>query len=189
MIGSIEQPQQIMLILMAGLAGVGKTTLAYNLGRELGYPVYDKDYMKDSFLKWGFSNKDAGWYAFDMWLDITKDTLIKQKISVILDSSALHPFIFAQAKEFAYLANAQLKIIHCHVENDIRLERLKMRETRPSQQNVIATAYDDDAQSFSHLPRELTYHLDTIVPPEQCVLKAMAYLRAETPQYIASGAT
>jgi len=37
---------RLTLVLMAGLPGAGKTTLAYALGRELGWQVIDKDTYK-----------------------------------------------------------------------------------------------------------------------------------------------
>ena len=46
-----KELKQPTLALMAGLPGVGKTTLANELGLRLGWVVIDKDSIKDSLLE------------------------------------------------------------------------------------------------------------------------------------------
>ncbi len=58
--GNRKPPVGPTLVLMAGLAGTGKTSLALALGNRLGWPVIDKDTGKSGLLELGVSEELAG---------------------------------------------------------------------------------------------------------------------------------
>jgi predicted kinase len=55
-----------MLVLMAGVTGTGKSTLAGALGSSLGWPVVDKDIANSSMLVVGISASVAAPLAYDL---------------------------------------------------------------------------------------------------------------------------
>jgi predicted kinase len=91
----MDGSEQRTLVLMAGLPGAGKTTLALALGRALGWPVVDKDTLKSPLLKLGIANEVAGPASYTLLLALARDLLVHQRLSVILDSPAAYPRVVA----------------------------------------------------------------------------------------------
>src|SRR5947207_8457854 len=103
------------LVLMAGLPGAGKTTLAAALGRTLQWPVLDKDWLKSSLLNQdlGTSMEITGTIAYELLFAMAEDLLVRQLLSIILDTPARYPFILNRANKLAQEAGAQLKVVLC----------------------------------------------------------------------------
>jgi len=168
------------LVLMAGLPGVGKTTLAFALGRELRWAVLEKDLLKEPFLeapehKENFDEYTAGWAAYENSLKFTEDFLVKQQLSVILDTSLLHPFILERAKELTARSGAQLKIILCEVDEDTRQHRLRTRKTRISQTKAHLVP-KEVAKQFEQLDPSSYKKIETKPSPETYVEEALTYV-------------
>src|SRR2546421_636920 len=147
------------LVVMAGFPGVGKTTLAYAIGTALQWPVLDKDRLKSLLLNMDkdMSKEDAGTIAYELFFTIAEDFLIRQRISVILDSSALHLFIIERAVALVRSADAQLKIVLCNAEQCVRIARIAKRKTHPLpfQVDMVpmgTSVANEGLQRFTHLP-------------------------------------
>lgn len=140
------------LVLMAGFPGTGKTTLANRLGQRLHWQVIDKDGIKEGYMLEGLSDDDAAWYAYEKSLTRISISLNIAKASIILDSSAMRDFVWNAAKQIAHNAGADLRVLHCMVDNDVRMQRLQKRNTRISQQNVATYTIQPDLSQFIHLP-------------------------------------
>ncbi len=164
-----------LLVLMAGLPGTGKTTLAARLGNILRWPVLDKDVIKSSLMEVGLAEEAAGWAAFDNLFMLAQDVLVKQRISVILDSSAMHPFIVERASEIAQAAGVPLKVILCTAETSTRQRRLRARDDRNWRARVYHLVIDDEENRFVHLPPD-TLIVSTQVPFEEYLEQAVVYL-------------
>ncbi len=171
--------QQPTLILMAGLPGAGKTTLAHALGRALRWLVLDKDMYKSLFATIGMTDHLASALAYELSFDIALDILTRQRMSVIFDSGALHPFILNHATAIIDQANAQLKVILCSVSSEERYSRLSKRSTSLSPLHTKygeAIALQDDPRLFAHLPAH-TLVMHTTKPLEECVTLALNYIK------------
>jgi predicted kinase len=167
---------QLIFLLFAGLPGVGKTTLSYELGRRLKWHVIDKDALKKEFMDQGLENEAAGYIAYEQAFETAYHILTNEKRSVILDSAALQKFIVARALEsISTIPYVKLKVILCVADRDLRNERMRKR---PSQ---ITTVHVDPAtivhyfQIFSHLP-ENTFILYTNRPLKESLADAIEYL-------------
>src|SRR5690349_19338874 len=88
----LMQNAKLTLVLMAGLPGAGKTTLARILSRELKWHIIDKDQHKEVLLKQGLDEEKAGYAAYELSFATARDMLTKLQASVILDTSALFTF-------------------------------------------------------------------------------------------------
>ncbi len=164
-----------LLVLMAGLPGTGKTTLAAGLGAILRWPVLDKDVIKSSLMEVGLAEEAAGWAAFDAFFMLAQDVLVKQQLSVILDSSAMHPFIVERANEIARVAGVPLKVILCTAEASTRQRRLRARDDRNWRARVYYLIIDDEENRFVHLPAD-TLIVSTQAPFEEYLEQAIIYL-------------
>ena len=168
------------LLMMAGLPGAGKSTLARALSRELGWHVIDKDAHKEVLLEHGIDIEAAGYIAYELAFRIISDELVKQKTSVIFDTAGLQPFILERVREIvSYGENAELKIILCVADRDLRHHRVL---TRPKQITTIRadpTTMADYYYIFRHLPPDMLM-LNTRKPFEECLQAAKEYLFADT---------
>ena len=172
---------------MAGFGGSGKTTLAHVVGEQLQWPVIDKDVLKSKIVRTipGLSIDMASKLAYELLFTLAREYIVIQRISVILDTSAA----FASVAEFAHdlveEADANLKILFCKVDGQIRHVRLQQRnnhDTRGRQLPVdTSVRVKENWNLFDHLPLEYLIELDTSQALEEYLQRALLYLREERP--------
>ncbi len=171
---------QPTFVMMAGLPGAGKTTLAYALGRAFQWQVINKDNYKYVLLKQGLNDESAAKAAYELSFAMARDILTKQESSVILDCAALHRFILDNVKDICDIANAQLKVILCVADRDLRNYRQRTRPYQPTNIRVDPATIADYLQHFKHLPPEPgTLNLYTFTPFEECLTQARDYVIGE----------
>jgi predicted kinase len=170
------QPPVPTLVLIAGAPGAGKTTLALALGRIVSWPVIDKDSLKSPLLTSGISSELAGSASYALLLEMAHDLLVRQRLSIILDSPAHYPSVLERVREITSYVGARLKIIRCIANQELRKQRIIERTARPSQWTIDAGLTDEqERQMFEHFPSDILI-VDTDHPLEQCVAEALAYL-------------
>src|SRR5258708_34586248 len=81
------------LLLMAGLAGTGKTELASVMSAKLNWRILNRDKLKYALLEKGVEAEQAGWIAFEQLFTLIKEALLRGE-SVIIDTSNEKPFVF-----------------------------------------------------------------------------------------------
>lgn len=177
----------LTLILMAGMPGTGKTSLALALGQTWSWPVIDKDSLKSPLLTSGVSPEQAGPASYILMLELAQDLLVKQHLSVILDSPGRFPFVLERVKAMTEQGGAHLKIIQCVAPRQLRNQRLTRRPARPSQWREDAGLSDEEEREmFAHLPAD-TLVLDTSCSLEDCLALAYAYVCQEEEQVNSEG--
>jgi len=171
-------PADRTLLLMAGLRGTGKTTLALALSRNLGWPALDKDTLKSAMLASGVAEALAGPASYELLFALGHDLIVEQRLCVILDSPAGYPSVVERAREIAQEGGAMLKVILCLAEQGLRNERVAARLNRPSQplKPDGSSTPGDGRRRFDHLPAG-TFLLTTAAPIEAVLAEALAYLR------------
>ena len=168
------------LVLMAGLPGAGKSTLASRLGLDLGWVVIDRDNFKDylledAMLKERIAEDTAGWTSYEVFFKNAHDLLVNQRQSIILDTSTLRRFIFERARELAMAAGAEFKVILCQVDEKTRQHRLRTRKQRLSQ--VYSRFVPEEAAKlFDGLLPEHTLKVWTKDPIKKYEEKALDYI-------------
>ncbi|SRR5579883_672989 len=116
------------LIAMKGMAGCGKSTLARALSRELGWPLIDKDDIKD--LLDGHAQA-SGPLSYAIMFNIARRQLW-QGLSVICDSPLTGEVSYEKARSAARETHASLAIIECICSDESRwMQRIDDRKRLP----------------------------------------------------------
>ncbi len=167
---------RLTLVMMAGLPGTGKTTLAYALHGALGWRVIDKDEHRIILLNQGLDEELAANEAYEHSFAEIRNALMNEQASVIFDTAAMHRSIVDTVKEIADSAEGvQLKVILCVVDREERDNRLRTRPFPHTRIAVEPATIADYLQYFDHLPQDkLT--LFTNAPLEECLSKAKEYV-------------
>jgi predicted kinase len=104
--------------------------------------------------------------------------LIVRGASVILDSSALYDPIVPEAQRIVRsTTDAQLKIILCSADDDVRYERIRKK---PGQDALISddpATRDKYLQYYKRLPSD-KLELDMSQPLDRCLAVALDYLQS-----------
>lgn len=120
------------LILFSGLPGTGKSSLAEAVGRELGIPVYAKDWLEATLVSSGLISDNRhpslGFTGYEL-LTLLAERQLKLSQSVILDCVASTESIRSRWRELAYQYKASWLVLECIcADESLHRERLAKRE-------------------------------------------------------------
>lgn len=147
-----ETGDEPVLVLMAGLPGTGKSTVARAIGMTFGWAVIDKDVIVTSLLDSGVAEPVAQPASYAAMFALGLDMLGFQRRSVILDGPAGLPISTAQAQTVADTAGATLVCILCLADRDPRVARLAGRKALRSQPVRVSQMAGDGSDRYAHLP-------------------------------------
>lgn len=176
------------LILMAGFAGAGKTTLARRLGYWLHWDVLSKDELKHDLLAKGEPEEQAAWDAFSELFRLLEQRVVEEKESVIVDTSNEKPFIFENVLCFLERLqrmgiDAQFFVLLCVTNKETRTQRIKKRGSvfAPYVQ-TLPTILDDEElpERFKHLPSDRVFIVNTSAPLRTYDWKVLRLLLPES---------
>jgi len=139
------------LILMAGMPGTGKSTVAREIGSVFGFPVIDKDVIATALLDAEIPEDQMQPAAYDTCFALTRDLLMQHQ-SLILDTPAVHPIVWERAQALCNQAGATLIPVLCVADRDIRNHRVASRVAMRSQPAGQSRTPGYARERFAHLP-------------------------------------
>lgn len=144
------------LLLMAGLPGAGKSTLASALGREVGWPVLDKDTVKTTLLRLDAEEQLAGRASYEVLFDLARDLVVAQRLSIIMDWPSAYPRVIEASRSIVADAGATLRVVFCAADRATRERRTSERISRPSQRGhpdrPATSRWHSDGDGREHFP-------------------------------------
>jgi predicted kinase len=167
------------LIAMKGLSGCGKSTLSYAFSRELGWPLIDKDDIRDLLDNHA---TEAGGLSYDIMFNIARRQL-SQGLNVICDSPLTSCTAYEHAQATVTETRAHLGIIECHC-SDETLWKQRINDRKALQLSVHRQTDWEAFQVFLRRARTQTSptllhpHLtvDSARPFHECLTLVLSWL-------------
>jgi predicted kinase len=172
-----------MLVVVAGLPGTGKSTIADAIGRQLGMPVLSVDPIEAAIWRSGIAPSSAtGLAAYAVAATLAEHQL-GLGIGVVVDAvSAVEP-----AREMwrraARSAGAELRVLEV-ICSDERLHRTRLESRRRDIEGFYEPTWEQvQRRRAEHEPwRDDRLVIDTVTDPEAAIRQALAYLAGDQPR-------
>ena len=173
------RPSGLWLVAFKGYPGSGKSTLARAVSRGLGWPLIDKDDVKDLLDS---HTPEAGALAYNVMFNVARRQLW-QGLSVICDSPLTHRKGYEHAARIAEETGAALAVVECRCPDDaLWRRRIEARQALglpahhktdwASIQDHLRTATVESAYPITH-PHLV---LDTTAPVTESRDRAIEWL-------------
>lgn len=170
------------LIIFSGLPGTGKSTIAEALGRELGIPVFAKDWLESALVRRGF-NREAhpplGYFGYELLTTLAERQLALGQ-SAILDCVASVPRLRDLWIEFAQTYNAEFYIIEC-ICSDEEIHRTRLTNRQRNIPDWPEIGWDKVLEIQARYPtwEQPTLTLDALDSVETNLAKAIQFTTAQ----------
>lgn len=174
---NVSDSAQPFLILMAGMPGTGKSTIAKTIGRELNIIVIDKDVIISAMLHSNVPEEIGQPAAYRVMFDLGSDLLNRQRQSVILDSPAGLPVSVESARQICQPSQIPMITVLCSTDRNTRNTRRAARESMISQRDGLSRTIGNARERFLHLPED-TIEIDTTPPLETLVPNVLQAIRS-----------
>jgi predicted kinase len=169
----------VKLIIFSGLPGTGKSALAEAVGRELGIPVFAKDWLEATLLRSKLvpaeTEKQLGSVGYDL-LTVLAERQLSLGQSVILDSVASTESIRNTWRELQMKYNADWRVIECICsDTSVHRERLEQRQRGIPGWHELKWSEVEFVRSYYTPWDEERLILDSINPVDQNIRVALNY--------------
>jgi len=165
----------LTLIMMSGLQGTGKSTIARRLAQEFKFPLFAKDHF-ESILYNDNLTDGTSITSYHIIMQ-SADFHLSSGISCILDAVFPRPGFREQVRNIAQQNNAALKILHTFCsEEALHRQRLEERESFVPWQRITWDDTLDTKSRYQTWSLEDALFLDAVNPLETNIQKALQYI-------------
>ena len=120
-----------MLVVVAGLPGVGKTTIAEALAKEIDAVVFSTDKIRKMIFEKPIYNEEDKRVVYTELFSQAGKYLAKGK-NVILDGTFYTKILRKRAKEIGKSLNKNVYFVYCDTPEDLLKERINERKDKYS---------------------------------------------------------
>ena len=167
------------LIIFSGLPGTGKSALAEVVGRELGIPVFARDWLEAVLLRSKLvpaeTEKQLGSVGYDL-LTVLAERQLSLDQFVILDSVASTESIRNAWRELRKKYNADWRVIECICSDvSVHRERLEQRQRNIPGWHELQWSDVEFVQSYYAPWDDERLILDSLNSVDQNILAVLNY--------------
>lgn len=168
-------------IVLSGLPGAGKSSIAEALGRRLDIPVFAKDWLEATLCRCGLGlesagQQSAGYAGYELLTTLAARQLHLGQ-SLILDSVASFARIRAQWRALARQHGADWRVIECVCSDEcLHRQRLNGRVRGIPGWRELEWAEVERVRGYYEPWQEARLVLDAVHPLAENVAAALAYL-------------
>ncbi|MDQ3704541.1 MAG: ATP-binding protein [Chloroflexota bacterium] len=171
----------MLLVALRGMPGSGKSTLGRAISKRLGWPIIDKDDVKD--LIDGHCD-DSGTLAYEVMFNIARRQL-QQGLNVICDSPLTYASLYEQARRVADDTGARLVVLECVCSDEEEWQRRVDARQEMGLPGHHMSSWEKLQGYRLMVEGKVEYPvgvdrlvLDTVRPLEEIVEEAMGWLRS-----------
>ena len=169
-------------IAFSGLPGTGKSRIAEAVARELGIPVFAKDWLEATLIRCELQPAENGpplGSAGYQLLTILAERQLQLGQSVILDSVASTLSIRSTWRTLAQTYQAEWRVIDCMCSDEaMQRERMKVRRRNIPGWHELDWSEVERVKAYYVPWDEERLILDAMNPPEENIAAALRYLRS-----------
>ena len=170
------------LIVFSGLPGTGKSSIAEAVARELGIPVFAKDWLEATLVRSRLKPAENGLPLGSAGYQLLT-TLAERQLqlgqSVILDSVASTPSIRAAWRALAQAYQAEWRVIECICSDEAaHRERLGVRERGIPGWHELDWSEVERVKAYYAPWDEPRLILDAVSPLAENILVALQYIQS-----------
>jgi uncharacterized protein len=173
------------LIVVRGVSGTGKSTLARELARRLGCELLQTDVVRQQLFgrpEERSSDEQAAVYQPERRGQVYEEmfrraqTLLSDGVSVVLDGTFLKADLLGQARQAAAEAVVPLAVVECHCPPEVAKERISSRLALGRDASEAGPPlHDRQLEQREETPAELlSIAIDTREPLEKQVERSVA---------------
>jgi uncharacterized protein len=181
---------EIHLVLVGGLPGTGKTTLAEGVGERLGWAVLRSDEVRKELASLAPAERAVaapfeGIYTPAFTAEVYHELLRRAETalgwgdSVVLDATWLDPSQREAARSLAGRAHAHLHEIRCDLTPDEAATRIMARAASDTDASDATPEVLAVLARHAHAPWTGALHIDTSQPRAQVIDEAVALVRPD----------
>jgi len=169
-------------IVLSGLPGTGKSSLADAIGKALGIPVFGKDWLESVLIRCGFRSEPPdpqrlGFTGYELLTILAYRQLFLGQ-SVILDSVAGTGSIRRQWHNLALEWQAAWRVMECVCTNESTHQaRLANRQRNIPGWHELAWSDVEHVRTYYEPWKEEHLILDMLDPVDRNISKAIKYIK------------
>ena len=164
-----------MLVVVAGLPGSGKSTVAEGIGAALGIPVLSVDPIEAALLRAGIARSFETGLAAYLVAEACADAFLAAGLGAVVDAVSSVDEARAMWRDLAARHATALRVVVCSLDGDEAARRIAARRRglalpEPDPGDLAARATEWSPWQGPHLA------LDSLQPAEANVERALAWL-------------